>query len=88
MSEIVTQLKGEAELIRSTALWKRYSREIDSAIDWYSKELRGNPKIGELVTRGAMWQEMLARLNKIDKILDSIIDSAIRADDDKSGPTA
>ena len=85
MSEIVDRLRAEADLIRGTALWKRYSREIEKAIEWYSKELRGNTKIGLPITNGAAWQDQLNRLYKISNLLDSIIDDATRADEDRSG---
>ena len=88
MSDTVTQLRGEADLIRGTALWKRYAREIDGAIEWYSRELRSNPKIGQTITYGASWQEQLSRLNKIANMFDSIIDAASKVAEDKSGPIA
>jgi hypothetical protein len=81
MSELVDRLKADAEIIRGTALWKRYDREIQAAVDWYSRELRGNSKIGLMLTYGQAWQEQLQRLNKIANLFDTLIADAAKADE-------
>jgi hypothetical protein len=59
--------------------------EVDRAAAWYANELRSNSRIGEMVTRGFMWQEALQRVTKIANLLDSIVADAAKAADDKPG---
>ena len=87
MSETAAQLKNELGVIRGTALWKRYDREIETAIEWYSRELRSNPKIGQAITYGVMWQEQLSRLVKIQNMLDTIVATATKAVEDSGQPS-
>jgi hypothetical protein len=58
---------------------------LGSASDEYTRRLRSDPKIGELVTRGAMWQEGIARMTNIAGLLEGIILDAEKAAGDRAG---
>lgn len=88
MDNLARTLKAEYDDIRKKGLWGRYAEELRRAKEWYESELRTNRKIGEPITRGEHWQEVLRRLALIMDLPEKIINDAVKASDENSGTPA